>query len=227
MNDIMNSLTGLMGGNILISIIIAFIAGIIASFSPCMLSTIPLVVGGVSKNPKNDKKAALKYSLIFSLGVICTFVIIGLLTAAVGRYISAMGNYIYLILGTVLLIFGLQLIGVIGSKDTCKVPRVKSNAFGAFIMGILGGILSSPCSTPILAVILTLVATGGDMVYGVLMLLAYGMGHCILIVIAGTSVGFIEEFSSSSRYYTISNVIKKVIGVVIIAFGLYLVYLGM
>lgn len=227
MDSIINSFTGLIGENFFISIIVSFLAGLIASFSPCMLSTIPLVIGGVSQSSKKDKKAGFHYALIFSLGVIVVFMALGLITSILGNYVNALGKYVYIILGAILIFMGLKSIGVIGEKKSCKVPKIKNNLLGAFTMGILGGVLSSPCSTPILAVILTIVATGGNVLFGVIMLLVYGIGHCVLIVIAGTSVGFIEQLSSSYKYNKISDVIKNILGALIIVFGLYLLYLGM
>lgn len=227
MDSIINNFAGLIGENFFISIIISFLAGLIASFSPCMLSTIPLVIGGVSQSSKKNKKSGFHYALIFSLGVITVFMALGLITSMLGNYVSALGKYIYLILGAILIFMGLKSIGVIGEKNSCKIPKIKNNLLGAFTMGILGGVLSSPCSTPILAVILTIVATGGNILFGVTMLLVYGIGHCVLIVIAGTSVGFIEQLSTSYKYNKVSDVIKNILGSLIIVFGLYLLYLGM
>ncbi|MPN41098.1 hypothetical protein SDC9_188639 [bioreactor metagenome] len=59
------------------------------------------------------------------------------------------------------------------------------------------------------------------------MLLLYSIGHCILIVIAGTSVGFIETLQSSPRYFKVGNILKICFGILVIFIGLYLLYLGM
>ena len=225
----MNDLTTLISGNIFIALIASFIAGIVSSFSPCLLSTVPLVIGYVEANGKKNKNLALKYSLVFSLGLIFTFVALGVASAVLGKFFAGGGKLWYLALGAIMMFVGLKTIGVIGSKESnsCKVPRNSKGVVGAFFLGILGGVLSSPCATPILAAILAFVASSGNIVLGIVMLLLYSIGHCILIVIAGTSVGFIETLQSSPRYFKVGNVLKIFFGILVIFVGLYLLYLGM
>lgn len=225
----MNDLTTLISGNIFIALIASFVAGIVSSFSPCLLSTVPLVIGYVEANGKKNKNLALKYSLVFSLGLIFTFVALGVASAVLGKFFAGGGKLWYLALGAIMMFVGLKTIGVIGSKESnsCKVPRNSKGVVGAFFLGILGGVLSSPCATPILAAILAFVASSGNIVLGIVMLLLYSIGHCILIVIAGTSVGFIETLQSSPRYFKVGNLLKIFFGILVIFVGLYLLYLGM
>ncbi|WP_291570044.1 cytochrome c biogenesis CcdA family protein [Clostridium sp. UBA4548] len=225
----MNDLTALISGNIFIALIASFVAGIVSSFSPCLLSTVPLVIGYVEANGKKNKNLALKYSLVFSLGLIFTFVALGVASAVLGKFFAGGGKLWYLALGVIMMFVGLKTIGVLGSKESnsCKVPRTSKGVVGAFFLGILGGVLSSPCATPILAAILAFVASSGNIVLGILMLLLYSVGHCILIVIAGTSVGFIETLQSSPRYFKVGNILKICFGILVIFIGLYLLYLGM
>lgn len=121
---------------------------------------------------------------------------------------------------------GLQLIGVIESKNkACKVPKKRKGLLGAFL-GILGGVLSSPCSTPILIAILAFVGSKGNILLGFLMLLLYSIGHCFVIILSGTSLGFVESLSGSSKANKINNVLKIILGIIILAMGLYLIYIG-
>lgn len=225
----MNDLTSLITGNIFIALLMSFIAGLISSFSPCLLSTIPLVIGYVGTNARKDKNLALRYSLVFALGLIFTFVTLGIISAALGKFFSGGGKWWYLALGLIMLYVGLQAIGVIKTKESnaCKVPRKSKGIIGAFFLGILGGALSSPCATPMLAAILAFVATNGNITLGIVMLLLYSIGHCILIVIAGSSVGVIETLQSSPKYFKIGNIAKIIFGVIVILIGLYLLYMGM
>lgn len=225
----MSNLTTLISGNIFIALIASFIAGIVSSFSPCLLSTVPLVIGYIEVNGKRSKNLALKYSLIFALGLIFTFVSLGVASAVLGKFFAGGGKLWYLILGAIMVFIGLKTVGVISSRETnsCKVPRKNTGAIGAFFLGILGGVLSSPCATPILAAILAFVAGSGNIILGILMLLAYSIGHCVLIVIAGTSVGVIEKLQSSPKYFRVGNIAKIFFGILVIFMGLYLLYLGM
>lgn len=227
MESLIHNFSTFLSNNVWFALITAFLAGIVSSFSPCVLSTIPLIVGYVGGYAKKDKKLAYWYSLIFCLGIIITFTLLGVASALLGRLFTGAGRWWYIILGIIMLIVGLQLIGVIEiGNNSCKVPNKRKGIAGAFFLGILGGVLSSPCSTPILAAILAYVASKGNILLGVLMLMLYSIGHCILIFMAGTSIGLVEEISSSRKTIFIGKILKIILAIVIFVAGFYLLYLG-
>ncbi len=78
--------------------------------------------------------------------------------------------------------------------------------WGAFLLGLLTGTVSSPCATPVLAVILAYVSTQGYMLYGGSLLFVYAVGHCALIFVAGLSVGLTESIVSVGTYFAITNI---------------------
>jgi len=84
----------------------------------------------------------------------------------------------------------------------------KKGFVGAFIAGILAGIFSSPCSTPVLIALLTIVAGKGSILWGILLLLLYSIGHGILAIVAVTSIGFVQVLSASEKYGKASTVMK-------------------
>lgn len=104
--------------------------------------------------------------------------------------------------------------------------NTKKGFAGAFIAGILGGVFSSPCSTPVLIALLAIVAGKGSIVWGILLLMLYSIGHGILAIIAGTSIGFVQKLSSSERYGKASTILKIVMGALILLIGFYMFYLG-
>lgn len=229
MENLINLFTETLGNNPLFALFLAFLAGIVSSFSPCVFSTIPLIIGYVEKNDKKDKKTAFKYSLIFALGIITTFTLLGIVSAYVGKYLNFSGKWWFLFLGTLMIILSLNMMGVIGGKkaETCSIPKERKSFLGAFFLGVLGGVLSSPCSTPVLAAILAFVAGKGSILLGALMLLVYSIGHCVLIVLSGTSIGIIETLSTSPKYMKIGNILKIVFSILILLIGFYLLYMGM
>ena len=227
MNNLINNFSAFLSNNIWLALLTAFLAGIVSSFSPCVLSAIPLIVGYVGGYGGKNKKLAYKYSLIFCLGIVITFVILGIVSALLGKLFTGAGRWWYIVLGIIMLIVGLQLIGVINfGNNSCRVPDRRKGIAGAFFLGILGGILCSPCSTPILAAILAFVASKGNILLGVIMLLLYSLGHCILIFMAGTSVGFVEEISNSDKTRRIGRILKILLAVIIFIMGFYLLYIG-
>ena len=88
------------------------------------------------------------------------------------------------------------------------------------------GIFSSPCSTPALVALLAIVAGKGSVIWGVILLLLYSIGHGILAVIAGTSIGFIQKLSSNEKYGKFSLLLKIVMGSAILLIAFYMFYLG-
>ncbi|MPM43361.1 hypothetical protein SDC9_90034 [bioreactor metagenome] len=107
------------------------------------------------------------------------------------------------------------------------ISRNKKRGYaGAFLAGILGGIFSTPCSTPVLIVLLAAVAGRGSLLWGILLLLLYSVGHGLLAVVAGTSVGFVRRLSAGERYGRLSTLLRLVMGALILLMGLYMLYLG-
>ena len=102
----------------------------------------------------------------------------------------------------------------------------KRGYLGAAIAGLLGGLFASPCATPVLIALLAVVAREGKIVWGIVLLLLYSIGHSILLMVAGTSVGFVKQLSRSERYGRISQILKIIMGSVILVLGFYLLYLG-
>ena len=228
MNTLINNFSLFLSNNIWLALITAFMAGIVSSFSPCVLSAIPLIVGYVGGYAGKDKKLATKYSLIFCVGIIFTFTLLGAISALLGKVLMGAGKWWYLVLGFIMIAVGLKLIGVIKfGVDGCRVPNKKKGLLGAFFLGILGGILCSPCSTPVLIAILAFVAIKGNVLLGIIMLLLYSIGHCVLIFIAGTSIGIVESLNNSPKAMIIGKVLRIVITIIIFVVGLYLIYLGL
>jgi len=227
MDSLIHHFSTFLSNNIWLAVITSFLAGVVSSFSPCVLSIIPLIVGYVGGYARKDKKLAYKYSFIFCLGIILTFTLLGVASALLGRLFTGAGRWWYIILGVIMLIVGLQLIGVIEFRNnSCKMPNRRKGVVGAFFLGILGGVLSSPCSTPILAAILAFVASKGNILLGVIMLFLYSIGHCVLIFMAGTSIGLVEEISNSNKTIFIGKLLKILLAVIIFITGFYLLYLG-
>ncbi|MEA4972463.1 Thiol:disulfide interchange protein DsbD [bioreactor metagenome] len=206
----------------------AFAAGIITSFTPCSLSSIPLVIGYVGGTGERDVKRAFKLSLTFVIGSAVTFTVLGVIASTAGRLIGNSANLWYIILGVLMILMALQTWGIfeIIPSSYLLSKNTKKGFIGAFIAGLLGGIFSSPCSTPVLIALLAIVAGKGSLLWGILLLLLYSAGHGILAVVAGTSVGFVQKLSQSEKYGKVSAFLKFIMGSIILLIGFYMFYLG-
>jgi len=201
-----------------------FLGGIVSSASPCVLAMIPLVIGYVGGYSEGSHKKAIQYSIVFTLGLTITFTVLGIIAGAMGRLFGDVGGFWYYVLPPVAILLGLQLLGVFNLNIGLPqrfVPKRKA-LFGALLMGFFFGIVASPCATPVLAVILTFAATRENIVFSGGLLLAYALGHWVLVLGAGISTGFAQRVLASRGISNFSTYSKKAAGVILIGVGIYL-----
>ena len=204
------------------------LAGILSSASPCVLATIPLVVGFVGGYSDGERWRAFRYSLAFTLGLSLTFTTFGAMAGLLGTMFGLLGGTWYFIAGCIALIMGGQLMGLYEIRLPIKrdyKPKC-GGIFGAFLLGLFFGVVSSPCATPVLVVLLTLVAGKGQILYGIALLFCYAIGHCLLMLIAGTFTGFVEGFVKARGLVSFSIWVKRISGVMVAGVGVYLIWMA-
>jgi len=207
--------------------LLALAAGVLTSFTPCCLSSIPLVIGYVGYM-EADQGKAFWLSLVFAAGAAVTFTILGITASLMGRLLGTAARWWYFLLGLLMVLMALQVWEIFQFiPSTYLTAKNKRRGYaGAFIAGILGGLFSSPCATPVLVALLAVVAGKGSPAWGALLLLFYALGHGTLTVIAGTSLGLVQKLSRSEGYARLSQVLKVVMGGAILLLGFYLFYLA-
>ncbi len=203
-----------------------FLAGVVSSASPCVLATIPLVVGFVGGYAAGDRSKAFRYSLAFILGLSLTFTAFGAAAGMLGTMFGTAGGWWYVVAGIVALVMGGQMIGLYEIRLPIKRGfRPKQGGIvGSFLLGLFFGVVSSPCATPVLVVILTYVATKGQVLYGTALLFVYAIGHCLLMLAAGTFTGFVEAFVKHKGIVNFSTWTKRIGGVVVACVGGWLIW---
>lgn len=232
MNEIINmwleNLSSSIAANMWLAPLLALLAGVLTSFTPCALSSVPLVIGFVGGIGNKDTKRAFRLSLTFAAGSAVTFTVLGVAASMLGKLMMGTGTWWYLILGVLMVLMALQtweIYNFIPSSFAIS-KNTKRGYIGALLAGILGGFFSSPCATPVLVVLLATVAKEGNLLWGALLLLIYSIGHSTLVLVAGTSVGFVQKVSSSEKYGKLSIILKTVMGIFIMIIALYMFYLG-
>ena len=188
MNEILEMMSGIIKNNFWIAPIISFLAGIITSFTPCSLSSVPLIIGYVGGVKTNDTKKAFKLSIVFAIGMAITFTILGVIASLFGKFIPKGNSIWYIFLGIIMVLMALQTFDIITiiKSTNLQTKNTKKGYLGVLLTGILGGIFSSPCATPVLIVLLALISNLGNVVFGIILLLLYSAGNSILVIIAGT-----------------------------------------
>lgn len=222
----LDTFANIMTDNVFFAITLSFVAGLISSFTPCTLTQIPLIIGYVGGYSDNDRKKPLVYSLCFALGVTITFTTFGVIASLLGKTMGVKSDIWYMLLAFLMLIIGLQIMGVINViPQNYKKNSERKGKLGALLLGLFSGIFSSPCSTPVLIVILAYVADKSNILLGIVMLFLYSMGHSLLVVITGTSVGFTQRMVQSNKVKNAANTIKYVLGILVITLGIYMLSL--
>lgn len=214
--------------NTWIAPMLALAAGILTSFTPCSLSSVPLVIGYVGGYVGGDTKRAFRYSLAFCGGMAITFTVLGTLASLFGKLLRGTGSWWYILLGALMALMALQMwdiINVIPPAKTMDTGKRKGY-IGAAALGMLGGIFASPCATPVLVVLLAMVAQKGNLLWGMLLLFAYSVGHSILLLAAGTSMGLANGIAASKGLGRLGQAFKIVMGGAILLLSFYMFYLG-
>jgi cytochrome c biogenesis protein CcdA len=224
MEHLLGNVQSIIQDNHSLAFLAVFAAGLISATSPCVLAAIPLIIGYVGGYSEGDKKKAAIYSLVFILGLSITFTLLGAAASAMGAFLGFMGRWLSVGLAVIAVTMGLQLMGLISIPLPFQKTRtIKSKGlWGAFLLGLLTGTVSSPCATPVLAMILAYVSTQGDLLYGGSLLFAYAVGHCALIFVAGLSIGLTESIASSKGIKNFSLYSKRFSGALLVAAGLYI-----
>jgi cytochrome c-type biogenesis protein len=206
----------------------AYLGGVIATASPCILASIPLVIGFVGGYAEGNKKQAFLYSLSFVVGLALVMSILGAAAALMGTLFGQVGTSWYFVVALILMVMGLHLAGVINLKlpaASQKFLPQRTGLLGALILGMLFGLVLSPCASPVLAVILTLAAVQGKVVYGSSLLFAYAIGQGTLVILAGTFTGVINNFLQS-RGTKVGAVLQQAAGCLIFFAGAYIFWQG-
>ena len=231
MQQLFTTLTHAVEGSSLIAIGAAFVWGILSIIlSPCHLASIPLIVGFIDEQGRISTKRAFVISTVFAVGILITIAAIGAITAAAGRMMGDIGKYGNYFVALVFFIVGLHLLDVIPMpwSGPGQVGMKRKGIFAAFLLGLIFGIALGPCTfaymAPMLAVTFKLAAT--NLFYGISLLILYGVGHCSVIVLAGTSTELVQKYMNWNENSKGASILKKICGTLVILAGLYLVYIA-
>jgi len=214
----------------IIALTASFVWGVLSILlSPCHLASIPLIVGFIDKQGRISTKRAFLIASLFSSGILITIAAIGLITGLLGRMLGDIGHYGNYIVAVIFFIIGLHLLGIIPLPFLGKSSQPafkKKGLLAGFILGLVFGIALGPCTfaymAPMLGVTFALAST--NLAYGVLLLLVYGIGHCSVIVFAGTFTEVVQHYLNWNEKSKGTVIIKKICGVLVILGGIYLIW---
>ena len=229
MQHLFTTLTQAVEGSALAAIAASFTWGVLSIvLSPCHLASIPLIVGFIDGQGRISAWRAFWISTLFALGILITIGLIGAITAAAGRMMGDVGRYGNYFVAAIFFLVGLHLLDVIPVpwSGPAKVGMKRKGAVAAFVLGLVFGIALGPCTfaymAPMLGVTFKLAST--NLTYGVFLLLMYGVGHCSVIVFAGTFTEVIQRYLNWNERSKGAVLLKKACGALVILGGLWMVY---
>ena len=225
----LSGLNQMLVGSAPLALIAALTWGILSILlSPCHLASIPLIVGYIGREGTVSTRRSLSLSITFALGILITIAAVGGITASAGRLIGDVGRIGNYIMAGVFILVGLYLLGVIRlswAEPTGTKARL-TGLPGALVLGLLFGVALGPCTfaylAPILAVTFDL-GTTNVLLSGAL-LLAFAIGHCTVIAIAGASMGAVQRYLDWNERSGAIKWVKRVCGVLVILGGVYLIW---
>ncbi|MHB8763004.1 MAG: cytochrome c biogenesis CcdA family protein [Deferrisomatales bacterium] len=207
-----------------------FLGGALTASNPCVLAMIPLVIGFVGGyDGLSGWRKSLGFSLVFVFGLAVSFTVMGLVAVLVGRLFGDVGRFWPWLIALVCLAMAAHLWDLWTFSVPQGLARYRprhAGALGAFTLGLLFGLVSAPCAAPILVVVLTYVASQGNLPYGLALLWTYAVGHCLLIVVAGTSMGVARHLIQSRSLGRANHFLKRAAGVLIALVGAFILWNG-
>jgi len=195
-------------------------------FSPCHLASIPLIVAYVGGQQRAiDPKQAGFYAAAFTGGLFITIALVGIVCAVLGRILGDVGPYWQVLIGGVLIWVALGMLGV----EKCQMSggflhRLNfRGVFGAFGLGLAYGVLSGSCTFGFIAPILAIITVQQKITTGILFILLFAAGHCLPIMVAGSSTAAVRKVMENSAWQGAGNWFRKGAGVMICLLGAYFI----
>ena len=231
MDSLFTTLTHAVEGTPVFAMAASLVWGVLSIvLSPCHLASIPLIVGFIDRQGRMSTGRAFLIATLFAVGILVTIGVIGAVTAAAGRIMGDLGPYANYAVAVVFFVMGLHLLDVIPMpwSGPGQVGMKRRGMLAAFILGLVFGIAIGPCTfafmAPMLGVTFKLAAT--SLGYGILLLAVYGVGHCSVIVLAGTFTGLVQRYLNWNERSKGAVILRQLCGVLVLLGGVYLIYIA-
>ena len=206
----------------------SFLGGVIASIAPCTLGVLPIIIAYIGGYEKNENPFITFIQLLsFVLGLSVILTAIGIICALTGQVFKAIGgDYWIIFMASLILLFGLNLLGIVEipiPNFVKQMPKSKGRSLFIypFIVGFFFALAATPCSTPILASIMSFATLSENILYAAILLLAFSLGQGVIIVLAGIFTSFLKNIRGVNKF---SGILMKFCGILLILSSIYLFY---
>ncbi len=217
-----------LGQSVLLAYAVAYLAGVLVSLTPCVYPVIPVTVACIGGQGNVSGRRGLVLSLLFVFGLALTYTALGLFAAMTGMLFGTVqsSSWTQGLLGMLFVFMALAMLDVFQISLEKYLPRSvtsrrSSGLFGSFVIGVTSGLILGPCTTPVLAVILGVVAAKQDALFGASLLFVFSLGMGSLLILVGTCTGLLAGLPKSGAWMI---AVKKISGAVMLAIGVYFLY---
>ncbi|MEN6549830.1 MAG: cytochrome c biogenesis CcdA family protein [Armatimonadia bacterium] len=228
MDSIMRAVEQALSNSSLLVIPLVFLGGALTGMNPCVFPTIPVIIGYISGQRDQPRWRGFALGLTFVLGLAITYVVLGATASFVGTVLGlSRHHWMYIVAGICILV-GLNMAGLLPLNFAVWAPAQSrwsrlSGFLGALVLGMLFGLVASPCAMPILTLILALIAQKGQVAYGSLLMFVYAVGHGLPLIILATVAG---ALTSLERFTNYSIIFQRVGGWILIAVGIWFIWMA-
>jgi len=225
--DLLTTVNAWMGDTLALALLGSFLWGMVSVLlSPCHMASIPLIVGYVAgQNEALKARSAARYAIVFTIGLFITIALLGVVCTFLGRMMGEVSPYWTLLIGGILIWVALDMLGVQAcSMSGGALSKLQVRGLsGAFILGLAYGILSGSCTFGFMAPILAVITIQEKIATGILLILAFGIGHCAPIAVAGSSTALIRRILTNQSFQSGSLWFKKGAGIIVGGLGCYFI----
>ena len=179
-----------------LTLTLVFIGGLLTSLGPCSLSLLPVTLAYLAGF--EDRQSPLQRSLAFCSGIVLSLVLLGSLSGLIGRIYGQLPTVVPTLVALLAVAMGLNLLGLLriplpaGPDPEGWRHRVPA-PLGPVAAGLAFGLASSPCTTPVLAVLLAWIAQSGQPLLGIVLLTCFGMGQVFPLMLAGSAAASVPK----------------------------------
>ncbi|MBE9012526.1 cytochrome c biogenesis protein CcdA [Pseudanabaenaceae cyanobacterium LEGE 13415] len=177
--------------NPIVLVPLAFVGGLIASISPCILSLLPVNLSYIGTLKITSRRAAFNKAGLFVLGVVTVFSLFGLFASFAAAVLVDYRGYFNVVVGAIILVMGLSFAGIIHLP--LPQPKASVSAAGPYGIGLTFALVSSPCSSPVLFAVIAAAAATGSQLISVVTLMSYGLGYTAVIFFASLYAGLVKQ----------------------------------
>lgn len=226
-NELLITINEWIAGSVGIAALGCFLWGVVSvTLSPCHMASIPLIVSYVAGQEKSlHTKSAAFYAVAFTIGLFITIALVGIICSLLGRMLGDVGLWWTIIVGVILIWVALDMLGIKGcSVSGSMMARLRVKGLGgAFLLGLAYGILSGSCTFGFIAPILAIITIQQKVATGIVFIVLFGIGHCIPIAVAGSSVALVRRMLENSRFQQGGIWFRRLAGAGIAVLGIYFI----